>query len=59
MSKLLTIEQLAERWSTSVRHVRELRYRREITAIKIGGSLRFPLDGVEAFEAAHTEQAAS
>jgi len=50
----LTEEQVAERWQCKPRMVRELWARREITAVKVGRLVRYPLAAIEAYEGAHT-----
>ncbi len=59
VSPWLTIEQLADRWQTTVAAVYKLRSRGSTPkAIKVGKSLRFHLDDVQAFERQRREASA-
>ena len=55
--QMLTKAQLADRWGCTERHVQELWTRREIDGLKIGRLVRFPVEGVERYEAARTASA--
>jgi excisionase family DNA binding protein len=44
---------IAIRWGTSDRHIRNLIDERVLPHIRFGGSIRVPIDAVEAYEAEH------
>jgi excisionase family DNA binding protein len=48
--KLLTAEQLAERWQVAPGHVYRLTRRGEIPAVKLGRYYRYRLDAIERYE---------
>lgn len=48
--RLLTAEQLADRWSVSKAHVYALTRRGEIPSVKLGRYCRYRLDAIEAWE---------
>ena len=48
-TKLITIEEVAERLGVSVRHVRRLVHERRIPFVKWGHLLRFAPDDIEAW----------
>jgi len=49
MTHLVTIDQLADRLGTSVRHLRRLVAERRIPFVKLGGLVRFDVAEVEAW----------
>ena len=53
---MLTQAEVAERWKCTERMVRELWTRREIEGVKIGRLVRYPLEGIERYEAARSVQ---
>lgn len=57
--RLLTAEQLAERWQVKPAHVYALTRRGEIPTVKLGRYYRYRLDAIEAFEIASGETAVS
>jgi predicted DNA-binding transcriptional regulator AlpA len=57
---MLTVTQLAERWSATPRVVYNLRYRGEAPpAIRVGRELRWRLEDVEAWEVARRDNGGS
>jgi excisionase family DNA binding protein len=48
--RLMTAEELAERWQVLKGHVYELTRRGEIPAVKLGKYYRYRLDAIERFE---------
>jgi excisionase family DNA binding protein len=52
MSRLLTAEELAERWQVPKSHVYRLTRSRELPTVKLGRYCRYALAAVEAFEQA-------
>jgi excisionase family DNA binding protein len=54
MTRLLTVEQVAERLGTSVRFPRRLIEERRITFVKVGRHVRIPESELVAFIAANT-----
>ena len=48
--RLVTAEQLADRWQVPKAHVYALTRRGEIPAVKLGRYYRYRLDAIEAFE---------
>jgi excisionase family DNA binding protein len=48
--RLLTAEQLAERWQVKPAHVYALTRRGEVPTVKLGRYYRYRLDQIEAFE---------
>lgn len=57
MDKLLTVAEVAERLSTTPRHVRRLVFERRIAYRKLGTYVRFHPDDVSEFVAAHRVEA--
>ncbi|WP_430336323.1 helix-turn-helix domain-containing protein [Rhodococcus sp. ACT016] len=53
---LLTAIELAERWQISSRTVYRLAQAGEISSIRIGDSVRFTEEAVQAYETAHTRK---
>jgi excisionase family DNA binding protein len=49
-SRLLTAEQLAERWQVQKSHVWRLARRGEIPTVRLGRYMRFRLESIEAWE---------
>lgn len=56
---LLDVKQTAEVLGTSVRHVRELIYRKELPYYKVGALVRVDEDDLDAWLAAHRQPARS
>ena len=56
-SRLLTKEDVADRWQCRPRQVREMWARRELPAVKVGRLVRFRLEDIEAYEAARSVSA--
>ncbi|MEU2052994.1 helix-turn-helix domain-containing protein [Streptomyces bungoensis] len=54
MDRLLTVQEVAERFGTGVRFPRRLIEERRITFVKIGRHVRIPESAVTAFVAANT-----
>lgn len=54
---LWSLDQAASYLGITVRHLRELRYRRDITAVKVGGAIRFRKADLDAYIEAHVEEA--
>ncbi|ASN69212.1 hypothetical protein 7S3_34 [uncultured Caudovirales phage] len=54
--KLLKSSELADRWQVSSRTVYRLAQAGEIESIRIGDSVRFTLEAVEAFESQNTRR---
>lgn len=50
--RLLTAEQLAERWQVNPAHVYRLSREEKIPAVKLGRYYRYRLDAIERFELA-------
>jgi excisionase family DNA binding protein len=57
MDRLLTIAEVAERLSTTPRHVRRLVFERRIAYRKLGNYVRFHPDDVTEYVAAHRVEA--
>jgi excisionase family DNA binding protein len=55
--KLLTAEQLAERWQVSPAHVYRLTREGKIPAVKLGRYYRYKLDAIERWEDGGDESA--
>ncbi len=51
-SQLLKADQIADRWQVPKSHVYRLTREGQLPAVKLGKYYRYPLDLVEAFEAA-------
>jgi excisionase family DNA binding protein len=50
VTRLLTAEQLAERWQVTAAHVYRLTRTGEIPAVKLGRYYRYAIETIEAFE---------
>jgi excisionase family DNA binding protein len=59
MPRLLTEAQVCEHLSITPRHLRELRYRRDIPFVKVGRLVRFRPAEVDAWLEANTVEMAS
>jgi excisionase family DNA binding protein len=57
--RLLTPEQLAERWQVTKGHVYRLSREGKIPAVKLGKYYRYRLDAIEAFERGDAAEPAS
>jgi excisionase family DNA binding protein len=55
MSRLLTVQDVAERWQQSVVTVQRHVARGDIEVVRIGRSVRITEAAVEAYERAHTD----
>jgi len=55
--KLLTLAELADRWSVSVTTIRRLVWRSYLPSVKIGGQVRIRERDAEAYVTAHEEPA--
>jgi excisionase family DNA binding protein len=55
-ARLLTAEQLAERWQVPKSHVWRLARRGEIPTVRLGRYMRFRLESIEAWECAQEVQ---
>ena len=55
MRQMLTLAQLCDRWAVRPSWVYAKVAERAIPFTRIGRFLRFPLDQIEAYEAAHSE----
>jgi excisionase family DNA binding protein len=53
-SKYLSPKQLASRWAMSPSAVYRLAERNGLANLRVGLAIRFPIDAIEAFEAAQT-----
>lgn len=58
-TRLLTADDLAERWSVTVAHVYRLAREDRIPTVRIGRYFRFRPDAIEAWEAEQSRQEAA
>ncbi|MBD3326922.1 helix-turn-helix domain-containing protein [candidate division KSB3 bacterium] len=52
--KFLTVKELAARWKKSRRQIYAMKNKGELPYTLLGGSIRFPIDKIEHYEASHT-----
>lgn len=57
MRRLVAKEEAAEYLGVTLRHLRDLCYRREVPFVKVGGALRFDVKALDRYIDEHTTEA--